>query len=135
MPLVADALYFFWNYAEELGIADRILLVIGSDFGRTNFYNDGNGKDHWNVGSYMLMEQNASWGNRVVGASDELHFALPIDPDSLQPDRNGIILTPAHVHRAVRNYLGLDGFAQSVGLNLTGVEDIGLFDPSKMTHI
>jgi len=132
---LADALYFFWNYAEELGIADRILLVIGSDFGRTNFYNDGNGKDHWNVGSYMLMEQNASWGNRVVGASDELHFALPIDPDSLQPDRNGIILTPAHVHRAVRSYLGLDGFAQSVGLNLTGVEDIGLFDPSKMTHI
>jgi len=70
-----------------------------------------------------------------VGASDELHFALPIDPDSLQPDRNGIILTPAHVHRAVRSYLGLDGFAQSVGLNLTGAEDIGLFDPSKMTHI
>ena len=49
--------------------------------------------------------------------------------------RDGITLTPAHVHQAVRSYLGLDGFAQSVGMNLTGVEDIGLFDPSKMTHI
>jgi hypothetical protein len=70
-----------------------------------------------------------------VGATDELHFALPINPDSLKPDRDGITLTPAHVHQAVRSYLGLDGFAQSVGMNLMGVEDIGLFDPSKMTHI
>ena len=56
---VADAIYYFWDYAEQLGLADRILLVVGSDFGRTNMYNDGNGKDHWNVGSYMLMEQGA----------------------------------------------------------------------------
>ena len=66
---------FFWDYAEELGLADRILLVVGSDFSRTNFYNDGNGKDHWPIGSYMLMEQGAPWGNRVVGLTDELHFA------------------------------------------------------------
>ena len=43
------------------------------DFGRTNFYNDGNGKDHWPIGSYMIMEKDAPWGNRVVGLTDELH--------------------------------------------------------------
>ena len=32
----------------------RIVLVVGSDFGRTNFYNEGEGKDHWPISSYLL---------------------------------------------------------------------------------
>ena len=31
--------------------------------------------------------------------------------------------------------MGIDEFAQSVGMGLAGVEDIPLFDPSKMTLI
>lgn len=127
---LADALGFFWDYAEELGIADRILLVIGSDFGRTNFYNDGEGKDHWPVGSYIIMEQNAPWGNRVVGLTDELHFAKRINPATLREDPNGILITPAHVHKALQNYLGLDTFAEDMGLALKDVESLPLFDSS-----
>ncbi len=127
---LADALGFFWDYAEELGIADRILLVIGSDFGRTNFYNDGEGKDHWPVGSYIIMERNAPWGNRVVGLTDELHFAKRINPSTLREDRNGILITPAHVHKALQEYLGLDLFAEDMGLALRGVESLPLFDSS-----
>ena len=127
---LADALDFFWNYAEELGIADRILLVIGSDFGRTNFYNDGEGKDHWPVGSSIIMERNAPWGNRVVGLTDELHFAKRINPTTLREDPSGIIITPAHVHKALQNYLGLDTFAEDMGLDLKGVETLPLFDSS-----
>ena len=33
--------------AEQHGVADRMVVVIGSDFGRTNFCNSENGKDHW----------------------------------------------------------------------------------------
>lgn len=127
---LADALDFFWNYAEELGIADRILLVIGSDFGRTNFYNDGEGKDHWPVGSSIIMERNAPWGNRVVGLTDELHFAKRINPTTLREDPTGVIITPAHVHKALQNYLGLDTFAEDMGLDLKGVETLPLFDSS-----
>ena len=127
---LADALGFFWNYAETLGIADRILLVIGSDFGRTNFYNDGEGKDHWPVGSYIIMERNAPWGNRVVGLTDELHFAKRINPSTLREDRNGILITPAHVHKALQEYLGLDLFSEDMGLALRGVESLPLFDSS-----
>jgi len=127
---LADALGFFWDYAEELGIADRILLVIGSDFGRTNFYNDGEGKDHWPVGSYIIMERNAPWGNRVVGLTDELHFAKRINPSTLREDRNGILITPAHVHKALQEYLGLDLFAEDMGLALRGLESLPLFDSS-----
>lgn len=132
---LADSITFFWDYAEKLGLADRILLVVGSDFGRTNMYNDGNGKDHWPIGSYMLMEQGARWGNRVVGASDELHFARKINPNSLDVSDNGIIITPAHIHRAVQQYLGLDDFAKQKGMDIQNVEDIPLFSSSLQTRL
>ena len=130
---VADAIGFFWDYAEELGIAERIMLVIGSDFGRTNFYNDGNGKDHWPVGSYIIMEKNAPWGNRVVGVTDDLHFAQRIDPTTLKESRDGVLITPAHVHQAVQEYLGLDQYARDIGLSLPEVESLPLFDASLQT--
>ena len=132
---LADAVGFFWDFAEELGVADRTLLMVGSDFGRTNMYNDGNGKDHWPIGSYMIMEQGAAWGNRVVGASDELHFAKAIDPRSLQVDSSGVILTPAHVHKAVQKYLGLEELAAVNGTAFSTVEDIGIFSRTKQTII
>jgi hypothetical protein len=124
----ADAVHFFWDYAQELGLADRILLVIGSDFGRTNFYNDGNGKDHWPIGSYMVMERDAPWGDRMVGLTDELHFAKPINVETLQEDAKGLVMTPAHVHKALRKYLGLETFAADLGLDVS-VETPPIFDP------
>ncbi len=124
----ADAVNFFWDYAEEMGLADRILLVIGSDFSRTNFYNDGNGKDHWPIGSYMLIEQGAPWGNRVVGLTDDLHFARPINPKTLQEDASGLLLTPAHVHQSIRQYLGLETFAADLQLGLPDKGTLPLFD-------
>ena len=129
----ADYVGYFWDYAEELGIAERIMLVIGSDFGRTNFYNDGEGKDHWPVGSYIIMEKNAPWGNRVVGVTDDLHFAQRIDPTTLKESRDGVLITPAHVHQAVQEYLGLDQYARDIGLSLSGVESLPLFDASLQT--
>ena len=58
---LTDAVDYLWDYAEEHGVADRMVVVIGSDFGRTNFYNSVNGKDHWPIGSYVVMEKNRSW--------------------------------------------------------------------------
>jgi len=124
-----DALRFFWDYAERLGIAERIVLVVGSDFGRTNFYNEGNGKDHWPVGSYLVMERDAPWGDRVVGLTDELHFGRPINQDTLKADRNGVLMTPTHVHKALWEYLGLETFAANRGLTLPDAERLPLFDP------
>ena len=125
----ADAVHFFWDYAEELGLADRIVLVIGSDFSRTNFYNDGNGKDHWPIGSYMVMEQGAPWGERVAGLTDELHFAKAINAETLKEDPKGVLMTPAHVHKALQTYLGLDSYASDMGFGLSDIENLPLFDP------
>ena len=125
-----EALSYFWDTAESLNLAHRILLVIGSDFGRTNFINEGNGKDHWPIGSYIIMEQGAPWGNRVVGATDELHFARPLDPTTLQEDRNGVLLTPTHIHQALREYLQIDVAAESLGHGLSGIASVPLFEPT-----
>jgi len=123
-----EALNFFWDTADSLGLADRILLVIGSDFGRTNFINETNGKDHWPIGSYILMEQGAPWGNRVVGVTDSLHFAEKIDPLTLKASKNGIFLTPSNIHKAVREYLGIEQFAIDSGFDLAAVQSIPFFD-------
>ncbi len=124
-----DALNFFWDTADELGLADRILLVIGSDFGRTNFINEGNGKDHWPIGSYIIMEQGAEWSNRVIGETDELHFASKIDPGTLDPSDDGLIMTPTHIHKALREYLGVEAFAAELGFGLTRTTSLPLFTP------
>jgi len=125
---LTEALFFFWDYAEELGLADRIVMVIGTDFGRTNFYNDGNGKDHWPIGSYMIIEKDAPWGNRVVGLTDDLHFAQPIDARTLRSSKTGVRLTPAHVNLALRHYLGMDTFADDMGHRLRDTELLPFFD-------
>ena len=70
-----------------------------------------------------------------MGASDALHFPLKINPNSLDVSDSGIIITPAHVHRAVQNYLGIDDFAAANGVALTDVEDIALFSSSKQTRV
>ena len=102
---LTDGVDYLWNYAEANGVANRLVVVMGSDFGRTNFYNGGNGKDHWPIGSYIVMEKNQRWTNRVVGETDELHFAYRIDPRTLRrDDQNGTILYPKHIHKALRRY-------------------------------
>ena len=54
------------------------------------------------------MEQNVAYTNQMIGETDEGHNAMAIDPDTLQrDDDNGVIIKPAHVHKALRNYLGL----------------------------
>ena len=106
---LTDGVDYLWDYAEAHGVADRMVVVMGSDFGRTNFYNGGDGKDHWPIGSYIVMEKNQRWTNRVVGETDELHFAYSIDTSTLRRvETGGTILYPKHIHKALRRYLGIE---------------------------
>ncbi len=91
-----------WNEIERNNLADRVTVVVGSDFGRTPFYNANNGKDHWNVTSMLAMGSGVR-GNRVVGATNDHVEALKIHPQTLALDPNGIKLTPQHIHVALRS--------------------------------
>ena len=119
---------YLWEYAETQGVADRLVVVFGSDFGRTNLYNSQRGKDHWPIGSYIVMEKGQTWTNRVVGLTDELHFAYAIDPRSLRRnDRGGTIIYPKHVHKALRRYLNIENSAGCLRFPFNNTEDFAFF--------
>ncbi|MEO1269390.1 MAG: DUF1501 domain-containing protein [Myxococcota bacterium] len=122
---LTDGLVEILQHAENLGVDDRIILIVGSDFGRTPSYNDGNGKDHWPITSMLLMGPGIP-GNTVIGHSDERHRALPINPDTLEPDDSGVILKPIHVQRALRKLAGVTNDDLVAGYPLVG-EDLPLF--------
>ena len=120
---------FAMQEAERLGIADKVAVVMGSDFGRTPGYNSGNGKDHWPISSMMMMGPGIP-GNRVIGGTDDRHNLFLVDPVTLQPtgrpdESEGVRLGIAHVHRALRNLAGVpDDF--KAAFPLAG-EDLPIF--------
>ena len=125
---LTESVDYLWDYAELHGVADRLVVVMGSDFGRTNKYNAEAGKDHWPIGSFIVMEKNRSWTNRLVGETDELHFARKINPVTLQrDDAGGALLYPKHIHKALRRYLGVADTEQSQRFPFHNTEELPLF--------
>ena len=69
-----------------------------------------------------------------MGATDGGHNALKINPGTLKEDsRRGTNIYPKHVHKALRRYLGIEGFAASQGFSIANTEDFDLFNPAKQT--
>ena len=124
---LTDSVDYLWDYAEQQGVADRLVVVMGSDFARTNSYNADNGKDHWPYGSFVVMEKNQTWTNRVVGETDELHFAKKINPTTLAADDTGTHIYPRHIHKALRKYLGIENSEAGLLFPFNNTEDLPLF--------
>lgn len=125
---VMDAVDQLWDYAEQLELANRLVVIIGSDFSRTPYYNAGNGKDHWPISSYVVMEKNVRYTNRMVGLTDGGHNALKINPQTLaRDDSKGALIYSNHVHKALRRYLGLENMAAAKLFPFNGVEDFPFF--------
>lgn len=119
LSYMTDIVDYLWEQAEIHGFADRLTVIMGSEFGRTPHYNSQDGKDHWPIGSMVIMEKNASWTNRAVGLTDEGHNAHKINPFTLErDDSNGTVIYPKHVHKALRKHLGIDSFAESKGFGI-----------------
>ena len=109
-------------------MADRLVVVMGSDFGRTISYNAGKGKGHWPIGSYVIMEKNAPFTNQVIGETDEGINAFPINPTTLERDNfDGVIIKPAHVHKALRKYLGIEDSEITQRFPFNNTEDFDFF--------
>ena len=114
--------------AKNQGIADRVVFVIGSDFGRTPGYNGGNGKDHWSVSSMMFMGAGIK-GGRVIGETTSGHDAKKVDPTTLKVDSSGIAITYGHINKALRKLAGIEKselVQQYYPLDST-LEDLNLF--------
>ena len=68
---IIQAVTFAREEAERIGIADTN-IVVGSDFARTPYYNDGNGKDHWSISSMMMM------GSDILVAASSRNRSAPL---------------------------------------------------------
>ena len=116
---------FLMEEAARQGVADKVVVVMGSDLGRRPWYNQENGKDHWSISSMMLMGSGII-GNRVVGLTDgEIRPAL-LNPDTLMPDEQGVRITPSDIHAALRSLAGIDEemsakYPLASGSNLSGL--------------
>jgi uncharacterized protein (DUF1501 family) len=107
------ALVYIKDEAEHLGIADRINIMVGSDFGRTTYYKSASvdsGKDHHSVTSWMTM----LWGSgvesgvRVIGETTDGVVARGLNPQLVPVGADeGVVLTPALIHRDLRRLAGL----------------------------
>lgn len=107
LPKFLSSIDYLLRRAEELKIREKLVLVLQSEMGRTPSYNSGNGKDHWSIGSIMFMGPGIR-GNRVVGATDDGQFAVPVHSQTLGLDReNGIRVRPEHIHFALRELVGI----------------------------
>jgi len=109
-----EALVFLRHQAEMLGIADQINVVIGSDFGRTPYYNGAGadaGKDHHSVTSWMTMlwASGVENGLTVIGETDDAVVGSPLN-DDLTPAApgDGVTVTPATLHNELRRLAGVD---------------------------
>jgi hypothetical protein len=127
---------FIFQQATQLNMTNRIMVRVYSEFGRTAL-NNQNGKDHWSVGSSIILEANAPWANRVFGASGPRHQRLRINPttgavvaDAAAP---GVTITPRHVHDAMRRYLGIETTDPRFDLKVPAAERIDLFNPAAAT--
>jgi uncharacterized protein (DUF1501 family) len=93
--------------ATAAGIADKLYIVVGSDFGRTPYYNDGNGKDHWNITS-MLFAGPGIQGGRTIGATDDKFKPRNVNPQTLAVDDGGKRIYTTDVHIALRRLAKVD---------------------------
>ncbi len=107
IPEFLAGIAYFIRRAGELKIREQLVVVVQSEMGRTPNYNKGNGKDHWSIGSALFLGKGIK-GNRVIGATDDKQFAVPLNPQTLELDKDkGIRVRPEHIHEALREHAGI----------------------------
>ena len=129
IPEFLAGIAYLIRRAGELKIREQLVIVIQSEMGRTPNYNPGNGKDHWSIGSVMFFGKGIR-GNRVIGATDEKQFALPVDPQTLKLDKaKGIRVRPEHIHESLRELAGIADhpLSKKFPLGLTDKEKLQKF--------
>ncbi len=102
---------YLMSLADQMGLANDLYVVVGSDFGRTPTYNSGIGKDHWSVTSMMVAGPGIPGGTVIGGTDDEMR---PLSVSKTNPkqllgydDPAGTRILPAHIQRALRKKLGV----------------------------
>lgn len=123
MQSIVEGVGFIMDEAARQGIADKVIVVVGSDFARTPWYNDGNGKDHWSITSMMMMGPGIR-GGRVIGGTDELQSPRTVDPGTLQLSEAGVRIRPADINANLRKLAGFEADPRVARWSLTSELDL-----------
>jgi uncharacterized protein (DUF1501 family) len=67
IPEFLAGIAYVLRRAEELKIREQLVVIVQSEMGRTPTYNDGNGKDHWSIGSVMFWPGHHGYRDRRDG--------------------------------------------------------------------
>jgi uncharacterized protein (DUF1501 family) len=96
-------------------LLDEVVIVAMSELGRTPRLNGAMGKDHWPYTS-MLVSGSGVAGGRVLGATDDGLYGIPIDYTTGQASSSGDILACESVGAALLTLGGVDAndFLQGV---------------------
>ena len=129
LTTLTNTVDLLWTLAEQFNLQDRLVVQIASDISRTNKYNSKGGKDHWTINSTVIMANNPSWGNRVVGASTDRHYAEKINFDTFKVDEEGTKIEPKHIMAAMRKYFLINTNKFDLDIN----ETLDIFNQSKQT--
>jgi len=122
IPEFLEGIAYVLRRAEELQIREKLVVIAQSEMGRTPSYNNGNGKDHWSIGSILFLGPGIK-GNRVIGATDEKQFAEPLAPKTLAIHKDtGIRVRPEHIHESLRQHAGISDHPYTLKFPL-GVKD------------
>lgn len=113
--------------AEQMGIRDKLCVLVTSDFGRTPMYNSDAGRDHWNVTSALIMAPGVS-GGMSIGQSDPNFRAMRVAKSNVRTvlpdnDGSGSRVRSSHMHRELRRVLALDEIAKPFALPSTSADD------------
>lgn len=120
MGALLDLINLIWQTVDEAGIAHRTIMLIHSDFGRTRYCGDG--KNDRSISSMIVV----SGLPKFMGARNPLR----LDPQTLEPlpkGESGVIIRPEHVHRNLRNLVGMMGSPLDQRFPLTPEHDLKLF--------
>jgi Protein of unknown function (DUF1501) len=125
---------FLLEEAARRGIADRLYVMAGGEFSRTEL-NGSNGDDHKNVGAFSMLIGPTGWGmgNRVVGCTGPMHSAVAINPKTGAVDPAGVMLNPGHVHQAVQEFLGIGPTNPQLAMAIPAAQKLDLFNPAVET--
>ena len=133
LPRLTNLVDYLWTKSAELGLSNRLFVRIYSEFGRTAL-NSGNGKDHHEVGTQVLMEANAPWGNRVFGLSGPKHEQVKVSPTTAKADpAAGFVMKPRHIHAALRKYLNVETTDPRFNLKVPATEMFDFFNTALST--
>lgn len=88
-------------------LLDETLVLVASEMSRTPKLNAAEGKDHWPVTSALLFGGPVR-GGRVLGATNDLVEAVPVDLETGAPNDSAQQLEPRHLLAGVLEASGVD---------------------------